>query len=134
MSSVVKSVALDEQTAAIAESLPNFSHFVRECLYRHATMFHAECTKEKSWRGTDRCNPLIQPTCWSCWPNGAPPLSAVKQWSADNLNLKFLDDRAREHNSRLIDLSSMDRKTTVRKTPPLKTNLWQKLRLKFKYD
>ena len=133
MSRIIKTIALDEKTAEIAKSLPNFSHFVRECLYRHSARFYDECTRNKNWRGTDRCNPLQQPTCWSCWPNGSPGIDAVKQWAQDNLNLHFLDMKARENNSRLIDMSSLDRKVPEsRSDPPLKASLWQKLRQKFK--
>jgi hypothetical protein len=60
MSRIIKSIALDEQTAKIADTLPNFSHFVRECLYRHAVSNTLECSRDKIWRGTDRC---IQATC-----------------------------------------------------------------------
>jgi hypothetical protein len=133
MSSIVKSVALDEKSAAIAQSLPNFSHFVRECLFRHAASLHAECNREKEWAGTKRCNPSTQPTCWSCWPNGSPPLKAIKQFRQDGLSVNFLDQKAREHNSRLIDLVAMEKKVPkVRSDPPQKPSLWQKLRQKLK--
>ena len=109
--SVIKSVALDEKTAKIAESLPNFSHFVRECLYRHAVQTTLECTRDRDWNDTGRCNPFVQPVCWVCWPNGAPGHDAVKQWRADNLNLAFLDHRAKELNSSLIELKGINQKS-----------------------
>jgi hypothetical protein len=133
MSSIIKSIALDEKSAEIARSLPNFSHFVRECLFRHAATLHAECDRPKDWAGTKRCNPSNQPTCWSCWPNGAPPLTAIKQFRQDGLSVNFLDQRARENNSRLIDLVAMERKVPKsRSDPPLKASLWQKLLRKLK--
>ena len=133
MSSIVKSVALDEKSAEIAKSLPNFSHFVRECLFRHAARYYDQCDREKNWEGIDRCNPLMQPSCWSCWPNGSPAPEDVRQFRQDMLSINFLDERARERNSRLIDLVAMERKAAkTRSEPPLKASLWQKLRQKFK--
>lgn len=110
MSRIIKTVALDEQSASIAKGLPNFSHFVRECLYRHAIHTQLECSREKTFRGTDRCNPLMQPVCFSCWPNGNPGSEAVKQFSADGLSINFLDMRAKERNSHLIDLNGINRR------------------------
>lgn len=101
---IVKSVSLDEETSPIAESLPNFSHFVRECLLRHAITDATECNLPKPERFKGRCNPLNAKNCFVCWPNGNPPKDAVKQWSADYLSLGWLDMKAKEHNKQLIDL------------------------------
>ena len=116
MSRIIKTVALDEQSASIAKELPNFSHFVRECLYRHAIRNDLECPRPKTFRGTDRCNPLMQPVCFSCWPNGSPGPDAVKQFSADGLSINFLDLKAKERNSHMIDLNGINRRV-VKESP-----------------
>ena len=120
MSRIIKSVALDDKTAKIAESLPNFSHFVRECLFRHAVHTTLECTREKSWHGTDRCSPLTQPVCFVCWPNGSPGSPAIKaesetrrgRWGEGRVegtpDLVFLDAEARKVNSELINLKGIN--------------------------
>ncbi len=133
LSSIIKSIALDEKSAAIAKSLPNFSHFVRECLYRHAVRTNLECNREKSFRGTDRCNPFHQPVCWVCWPNGSPGSEAIKQFTQDKLNVAFLDHRAKIVNSELIELSGINRKVAkTHETPPPKASFWSKLLGKLK--
>ena len=109
--SIIKSVALDEKSSKIAESLPNFSHFVRECLYRHAININTEvCDREIPWRGIDRCNPFTQPVCFVCWPKGAPPMEAIKKSTGENsiidhTKIPFLDEEAQKKNQFLIDLS-----------------------------
>tara|TARA_Y100001973_G_scaffold102862_1_gene168815 strand:+ start:182 stop:652 length:471 start_codon:yes stop_codon:yes gene_type:complete len=104
MPRIVKSVSLDHETSPIAESLPNFSHFVRECLLRHAITDATECNLAKPERFKGRCNPLTPKNCFVCWPNGNPPRDAVKQWSQDRLSMSWLDMKAKEHNQQLIDL------------------------------
>jgi len=104
MPRIVKSVSLDAETSAIAESLPNFSHFVRECLYRQAVTDATECTQPKTDRFRGRCNGLTSTNCFVCWPHGKPPKEAVKQWSQDHLSMSWLDQKARQHNQHLIDL------------------------------
>ena len=115
LSRIIKSVALDDQSAKIAESLPNFSHFVRECLFRHAVHTTLECTRERDFRGTDRCNPFHQPVCFVCWPHGSPGAEAIKQFSADGLNTAFLDHKAKERNSYLIDLKGINSRSVQEK-------------------
>jgi len=132
MSRIIKSIALDEQTAKIADTLPNFSHFVRECLYRHAISNTLECSREKTWRGTDRCNPLMQPVCFNCWPNGSPPVEAVKQWSQDKLAMSFLDDRAKSHNEYLIDLTGINRKAQKTRKSAVKVGFFASIRQKIR--
>ena len=113
---IIKSVSLDESSAKISDILPNFSHFVRECLYRHAVKQASECTQPKPDRFQGRCNPLSKVPCFVCWPNGKPPVEAVKQWSQDKLAMSFLDLKAKEHNQHLIDLANMN---TVQKSAKL---------------
>ena len=116
MSRIIKSVSLDESSAAISDTLPNFSHFVRECLYRHAVKQASECTQPKPERFKGRCNPLASIPCFVCWPNGKPSREAVKQWSQDSLTMDWLDMKAKEHNQHLIELANMN---TVQKSPRL---------------
>ena len=119
MMSIIKSIALDERTAQIAQDLPNFSHFVRECLYRHAiNMNLEECTREKPWRGLPRCNPSTQPVCFVCWPNGNPPVEAISRSvlkksrhnELDPRLLSYLDEEARKKNRYLVDIKGIDKK------------------------
>ncbi len=107
---IIKSVSLDEESAAIADTLPNFSHFVRECLYRQAINDATECDQPKTERFNGRCNGLTPQQCFICWPKGKPPRSAIKQWSSDGLTMDWLDSKAQEHNKRLISLQGISRK------------------------
>ena len=116
MTRIIKSVSLDESSAKISDTLPNFSHFVRECLYRHAVKQASECTQPKPERFQGRCNPLSKIPCFVCWPNGKPSKEAVKQWSQDKLAMSWLDMKAKEHNQHLIDLANMN---TVQKSARL---------------
>lgn len=74
-----KTISLDEDTARIAERLPNFSRFVRQCLLKYA---RAAMTKSDIGEGThvappeariwgenrDKCNPLhAKGRCAPCW-------------------------------------------------------------------
>ena len=117
MSRIIKSVSLDESSAAISDTLPNFSHFVRECLYRHAVKQASECTQPKPDRFKGRCNPLAPIPCFVCWPNGKPSRDAVKQWSQDSLTMDWLDMKAKEHNRHLIDLANMNNVKKLVKSP-----------------
>lgn len=114
MSRIIKSVSLDAESSAIADSLPNFSHFVRECLYRHAVQSVTECVDPKPDRFQGRCNPLTPKNCFVCWPEGKPTKEAVKQWSADRLSMSWLDMKAKEANAHLISLqgASTRKRTT----------------------
>lgn len=75
-----KTISLDEDTAKIADRLPNFSRFVRQCLVRYASEAvisdpapwskHIAPESARVWGETkDKCNPLHKkgrcPTCWS---------------------------------------------------------------------
>ena len=116
MSRIIKSISLDDTSAKIADTMPNFSHFVRECLYRHAVKQASECTQPKPDRFNGRCNPLSKIPCFVCWPNGKPSVEAVKQWSQDKLSMNWLDMKAKEHNKHLIELANMN---TVQKSARL---------------
>lgn len=105
---IVKSVSLDKETEAIADSLPNFSHFVRECLYRHMVTSVTECVEPKPERFRGRCNPLTPKNCFVCWPNGKPRKEDVKQWSADQLSMNWLDMRAKQANADLFTLQGIN--------------------------
>lgn len=119
---IIKSISLDHDSAQIADTLPNFSHFVRECLYRHAVQGATECTEPKPDRFNGRCNPLNGKQCFVCWPHGNPPIEAVKQWTQDNLAMSFLDQRAKEHNKHLISMHGINRKAPkLPSTPPIES-------------
>ena len=80
MSSIIKSISLDPQTAHLASKLPNFSRVVRECLIRHHLTEGGEwglCKREDE--DSKRCLPMVKPRCVKCWPAG-PPDSA--SWTA----------------------------------------------------
>ena len=117
MSRIIKSVSLDQESSAIADSLPNFSHFVRECLYRHAVQSVTECVEPKPERFQGRCNPLTPKNCFVCWPEGKPSKEAVKQWSADRLSMTWLDMKAKEANSHLISLQGASTRKRVAEIP-----------------
>jgi len=80
MSSIIKSISLCPKTAGIAKSIPNFSRFVRECLFRYYALEHgAECPVEKM-EGTlifGVCVPGASRICMKHWPDGRP---MMKDW------------------------------------------------------
>jgi hypothetical protein len=75
-----KTISLDEHTAKIADRMPNFSRFVRQCLLKHARgateglpieekSQHIAPESARVW-GEDRnkCNPNHKKgTCPACW-------------------------------------------------------------------
>lgn len=133
MSSIIKTVSLDENSAKIAKELPNFSHFVRECLYRYASNISVgECTREKTEAFDNLCNPFVQPVCFACWPDGSPPRDKVRQYRQDNLSIDWLQEQAKFANRDMIDLTNVNTGNKTRKTPPPKGNLLQKLLGKLK--
>jgi len=117
LSRIIKSVSLDAESSAIADSLPNFSHFVRECLYRHAVQSVTECVEPKPERFQGRCNPLTPKNCFVCWPEGKPTKEAVKQWSADRLSMSWLDMKAKEANAHLISLQGASTRKRTQEMP-----------------
>ena len=75
-----KTISLDEHTAAIADRLPNFSRFVRQCLIKHAAeasekdtvgfaVSHIAPVEARVWgEDRDKCNPMHRDgTCAACW-------------------------------------------------------------------
>ena len=130
--SVIKTVALDEETAKIAKSLPNFSHFVRECLYRYASNLSvSDCTRETFDKYQGKCNPFIQPVCFSCWPYGAPPKEKVKQFLQDNLSMTWLQEQAKFENREMIDLTNVNTNKKTRKSPS-KVGFFASIRQKYR--
>jgi len=80
MTSIIKSISLDPQTAQLAQNVPNFSRFVRECLIRHHLSKGGEwglCKREDE--ESKLCLPMKKPRCLKCWPAGPPPGEA---WTA----------------------------------------------------
>jgi len=74
-----KTISLDEDTAKIADRLPNFSRFVRQCLIKHAATAslspalahkdHIAPLEARIWGETkDKCNPRHKNgRCALCW-------------------------------------------------------------------
>jgi hypothetical protein len=74
-----KTISLDEDTAMIADRLPNFSRFVRQCLLKHAANAtitvetlderHVAPESARIWGETkDKCNPRHRKgRCAICW-------------------------------------------------------------------
>ena len=75
-----KTISLDEDTAKIADRMPNFSRFVRQCLLRHAAQGvnqsrgqydgrHKAPEEARIWGETkDKCNPRHKNgRCALCW-------------------------------------------------------------------
>jgi len=80
MGSKHKTISLDDDTAKIADRLPNFSRFVRQCLVRYASEasiapidgdkhLHIAPEAARVWGETkDKCNPLHKNgRCAICW-------------------------------------------------------------------
>lgn len=77
MSSIIKTISLDPQTAQLAKNIPNFSRFVRECLIRHFLHeggSYGQCKREDD--DAKLCLPMVAPRCMKCWPAGPPPHDA----------------------------------------------------------
>ena len=121
----VTTISLDEKTAVIAKSLPNFSHFVRECLLRHhaASMNQDDCPFNKVERFGERCVPRVQhrPHCFVCWPNGKPSEQLVKNYLAKyhkdgdlhGAHLLQLDEATKIENWQLLNI---DQNITVQES------------------
>jgi hypothetical protein len=130
MSSIIKTVSLDENSAKIAKELPNFSHFVRECLYRYASNISVgECTREKLDDFAGLCNPFTQPVCFACWPDGSPPREKVRLYRQDNLSITWLQEQAKFANRDMIDLTNVNTGKKTRKSPS-KVGFFANLRAK----
>ena len=122
--SVIKSVSLDEKTAHIARNLPNFSHFVRECLLRHELgESRLECHWGKPKQFMGRCNPITvnRAHCFICWPFGRPPKSGVSDFAySGDITLEELDELTRQENRHILDMSgpSVQKTENSKKSPP----------------
>tara|TARA_R100001463_G_C3542616_1_gene222484 strand:- start:2174 stop:2587 length:414 start_codon:yes stop_codon:yes gene_type:complete len=130
----VTTISLDEKTAAIAKSLPNFSHFVRECLLRHhaSQMNVDECPFNKQERFGNRCVPRVhqRPHCFVCWPHGKPSEELVKNYMAHQ-DLNRLDEATRIQNWQLLNLDqniTVQESAALPETPRVKTNLWGRIK------
>lgn len=101
-------VSLDERTSAIAKSLPNFSHFVRECLLRHHanSMNRDECQYIRQERFANRCVPIVKsrPVCFVCWPNGRPSQDLVTSFLRDHNDIERLDRETKAENWQLLNI------------------------------
>ena len=123
----VTTISLDEKTAAIAKSMPNFSHFVRECLLRHhASLMNVdECPFNRVQRFENRCVPRV---------HNRPSETLVKNFLAHK-NIKLLDEATKTENWQLLNL---DQNITVQESPRLpgtlrvKTNLWGRIKALFR--
>ena len=71
-----KTISLDEDTAKIADRLPNFSRFVRQALLKHASSAratkgsdHVAHPTARIWgESKDKCNPRHKNgRCALCW-------------------------------------------------------------------
>ena len=104
----VTTISLDEKTAVIAKSLPNFSHFVRECLLRHhaASMNQDDCPFNRVDRFENRCVPRVlnRPHCFVCWPHGKPSEQLVKNFLSHK-DMNRLDEATKLENWQLLNIN-----------------------------
>jgi hypothetical protein len=131
----VTTVSLDEKTAQIAKQMPNFSHFVRECLLRHhaSSLNRDECVYVRQERFANRCVPRVKgrPVCFVCWPHGRPSQDLVTQYLRDHNDITRLDRETKAENWQLLNL---DQNITVQELDKLpskggvKANLWVKIK------
>tara|TARA_R100001163_G_C5019272_1_gene162550 strand:+ start:307 stop:801 length:495 start_codon:yes stop_codon:yes gene_type:complete len=106
---IIKTVSLDEKSAQLANQMPNFSHFVRECLFRYSSNFQAqECARDGLEEFDGKCNPFVAPTCFVCWPDGCPPKKSIRQFRQDNLSVSWLLEQAKFANREMPDLTNVN--------------------------
>jgi len=135
--SVIKSVSLDEKTAHIARNLPNFSHFVRECLLRHELgESRLECHWGKPKQFLGRCNPntVNRAHCFICWPLGRPPKSGVSAFAySGEITLEELDELTRQENRHILDMSGPSVQQPKKKPKSYKPlGFFEKIRMKIR--
>lgn len=135
----VTTVSLDEQTAAIAKSMPNFSHFVRECLLRHhaSSVNQDDCNYVKQERFGNRCVPRVRgrPTCFICWPHGRPSQELVTRYLREGQDLEQLDRETKAENWTLLNIDQQFTVQEMDKSPSkggVKGNLFARLMTKFR--
>jgi len=131
----VTTVSLDEKTAAIARSMPNFSHFVRECLLRHhaSSLNQDECPHIRQERFANRCVPRVKgrPVCFVCWPHGRPSQDLVTSYLRDHEDIDRLDRETKAENWQLLNI---DQGITVQESAKVasngggKANLWSRIK------
>ena len=135
----VTTISLDEKTSHIAKQMPNFSHFVRECLLRHhaSQLNQDSCGWTKQDRFGGRCVPIVKdrPTCFVCWPHGRPSQDLVTLYLRDHQDLERLDRETKAENWQLLNIDQNFTVQEVEKDASKqggKGNLWQKLRAIFR--
>ena len=107
----ITTVALDDKSAEIAKSMPNFSHFVRESLYRYsASQLKAEECPNPKWQESQRCNPLAinRGHCFICWPGGRPEKALVKLFLDGKISLEQLDEESTLQNRQFLTFEGRD--------------------------
>ena len=134
----ITTISLDEKTAHIAKQMPNFSHFVRECLLRHHadSLNRDDCGWTKQERFGNRCVPRVKdrPTCFVCWPNGRPSQDLVTMYLREGWSIDRLDRETKAENWQMLNV---DQNFTVQEmdkspsTPRVKPNLLAKLKAIF---
>ena len=134
----VTTVSLDEKTSVIAKQLPNFSHFVRECLLRHhASLMNVdECPFNRVERFGNRCVPRVlnRPHCFVCWPHGKPSETLVKNFLSHK-DLGRLDSATKAENWQLVNLNqgkSVQESPGSPETLGVETNLWGRIKALFR--
>lgn len=83
MSSIVRSISLDPPTAKIAQRIPNFSKFCRECLLRwDAIQRSPDCPVERMDHPLvgDHCIPAPTRICLKHWPEGTPRMDDWREF------------------------------------------------------
>lgn len=134
----ITTISLDEKTAHIAKQMPNFSHFVRECLLRHHanSLNRDECGWSKQERFGNRCVPRVKdrPTCFVCWPHGRPSQDLVTRFLREGQSLEQLDRETKAENWQMLNI---DQNYTVQEmdkspfTPPTEGNLLTRFLARF---
>ena len=115
LSSIIKSISLDPQTAELAANIPNFSRFVRECLIRHHLAEDGQWVQCKRLDDDSRlCIPTMKPRCMKCWPAGPPDHEAwmnyvrrpsnMKSKYAANPNPDYLDHVLVQENAEEVNI------------------------------
>jgi len=134
----VTTVSLDEKTAAIAKSMPNFSHFVRECLLRHHanSINRDECQYVRQERFGNRCVPIVKgrPVCFVCWPHGRPSQDLVTLYLRDHKDIDRLDRETKAENWQLLDINpniTVQESDESPSTPPIQSNILTRILAKF---
>jgi hypothetical protein len=69
----ITTVALDEETAELANQIPNFSEWVRSQIRQEAGKAGVGThSQDPKHRVRGKCNPMGKNPCRVCWPEGAP--------------------------------------------------------------